>query len=119
MVTLTARRKKILKQLSALKKFHSTATVRKLRQELNRKLAALDANTGRVRRAKMQVSKAAKQKAANAARASKLRKYHNYLRQIPDSYPNLTYRELRRQFSERKQGRQTKVPDVVWRNPSP
>jgi hypothetical protein len=118
-MTLAEQRKKLRKQLKALKAFSNTAAVRRLRQELNRKLDALEAKAERGRQTKMPTSNAAAQKAANAARAGKLRKYHNYLRQIRDSYPNLTYRELRRQFSERKRGKQTKVPDVIWRNPSP
>ena len=114
------KKKKLLKQLKALKGFSNTAAVRKLRKELNRKLAALDSKTERgTRQTKRPPSKSVAQKSANATRASKMKKYHNYLRQIRDSYPNLTYRELRRQFSERKRGKQTKVPDVVWRNPSP
>ena len=118
-MTLAEQRKKLLQQLQALKSFPNTKAVRKLREELNRKIAAIDAKAARGKQTKLPFSKAAKQKAANEARAAKLRKYHNYLQQIRNNYPNLTYADLRKQFRERKQGKQTKVPDVVWRNPSP
>jgi len=56
---------------------------------------------------------------ANIKRSGKLRRYHNYIRQIRNSFPNLTYSQIRKQFSQRKQGFESDIPDVVWQNPSP
>jgi hypothetical protein len=48
-----------------------------------------------------------------------LKKQFNYLRQIRNQYPNISWLELRREFSKRKKGKDSKIPDVVWQNPSP
>ena len=56
---------------------------------------------------------------ANTARSGKLRRYHNYIRQIRNNFPNLTYTQIRKQLKERKQGFQVNIPDAVWQNPSP
>lgn len=117
--TLAERRKKLLKQLDALKIFSNTATVRKLRQELNAKLHALETKIERGKQAKLPLPKTSVHQNANAARAAKMRKYHNYIRQILNSYPGLKYADIRRQFSERKRGVKTDISDVIWRNPSP
>jgi len=48
-----------------------------------------------------------------------LKKYNNYLRQIRNQFPQLSYAELRKEFSKKRKGDKTKIPDVVWQNPSP
>ncbi|WP_415281116.1 hypothetical protein [Candidatus Nitrososphaera sp. FF02] len=118
-MTLAKQRKKILKQLDALKKFPNTSTVRKLRQELNEKLRRIDSRIQHGRQTKLPISKKQVKRMANAARAGKLHKYHNYIRQIHDNYPDLTYADIRRQYAERKKGKRSEIPDVIWRNPSP
>jgi hypothetical protein len=118
-MTLAKRRKKILKQLEALKGFPNTNSVRNLRQELKEKLRRIDARVKRGKQAKLPIPKKAMKRMADTARAAKLRKYHNYIRQIRDNYPGLTYADIRRQYNERKKGRPSKIPDPIWRNPSP
>ena len=119
-MNLREQRKKIAAELRALKTFTNTVTVRKLRQELQQKLHELDAKIQKQERAvKKPPSKKEIKQAANAVRAGKLRRYHNYIRQIRNNYPDLTYSQIRSQLTERKQGRQTAIPDVIWSNPSP
>ena len=118
-MTLAEQRKKILKQLDALKVFNDTAVVRKLRQELTGKLRAIEAKIKRGRQSKIPIPKADIRKMANASRAASMRKHHNYIKQIHTNYPDLSYREIQRQLKERKQGKQTKISDVIWHNPSP
>ena len=120
------KKKKLLlqQQLKALKSFSNTKAVRKLKEELETKLRQLERKAAteaqaRPRQTKLPISKAVIRRLANDKRSAKLRKYHNYLRQIRDNYPDLTYADLRKQFRERKEGKHTKVPDVIWRNPSP
>ena len=52
-------------------------------------------------------------------RSGKLKKYHSYLRMIRDSFPNLKYSQIRKQFAERRKGQETDIPDAIWQNPSP
>lgn len=116
---LAEQRKKIKEKLDALKIFSNTATVRKLRQELEEKLRSIDVQLKRGKQVTLPIPKDETERLANAARAAKLRKYHNYLRQIRNSYPDLKYADIRRRYHERKKGRKSKIPDVIWRNPSP
>ena len=48
-----------------------------------------------------------------------LKKRFRYLRLIRDQFPELSWLELRREFSRREKGLDSKIPDVVWQNPSP
>lgn len=115
----TGDKKKIRKQLDTLKGFPNTKTVRKLRKELQEKLARLESKPGKDRQTRLAVSRKEIRRQANLARARKVHKYHNYIKQIQKNYPNLTYSQIRKQFAERKSGKHTKIPDVIWRNPSP
>jgi hypothetical protein len=122
--TLERRISEIRKELAALKRFRRTRQrdlfIRRLAGEqrlVERQLSRLPTSTHSMKGGAMAERSASK--VANEARAGKMKKYHNYLRQIRNNYPDLTYAQLRRQFSERKRGIKTEVPDVVWRNPSP
>ena len=52
-------------------------------------------------------------------RSAKLKNYHRYMRLIRDNFPNLSYNQIRKQYSKRRQGQDVSIPDVVWQNPSP
>ena len=51
--------------------------------------------------------------------SSGLKKHFRYLRLIRDDFPDLTFGQLRKEFSRRKKGLETDIPDAVWQNPSP
>lgn len=115
----TRDKKKIQKQLDALKDFANTKAVRQLRKELQEKLSCLESRPRKFKQTRLPVSRKEIRRQANLARASKVHKYHNYIKQIQKNYPGLTYSQIRKQFAERKSGKHTKIPDVIWRNPSP
>jgi len=58
-------------------------------------------------------------KPITVTRSVKLKKYHRYMRLIRDNFPNLTYNQIRKQFSKKKHGQDVSIPDAVWQNPSP
>ncbi len=58
-------------------------------------------------------------KVITVTRSVKLKKYHRYMRLIRDNFPNLSYNQIRKQFSKKKQGQDVSIPDAVWQNPSP
>lgn len=98
---------KLLEQLHALKLFPNNKHVKELRKQINQKLKRLE-------------KPKEKQKSnPNITRSGKLRRYHNYIRQIRNNFPNLTYSQIRSQLSKRRQGKQVSIPDVIWQNPSP
>ena len=48
-----------------------------------------------------------------------LKRHFRYLRLIRDNFPDLTFGQLRKEFSRRRKGLESDIPDAVWQNPSP
>jgi hypothetical protein len=103
------KKKKLLEQLEALRIFPKTKLVKELQKQIQSKLEKFEQKEVKVK----------KKKEPNISRASKLRKYHHYLRLIRDNFPDLKYNEIRSQFSRRKKGHDVSIPDAIWKNPSP
>lgn len=97
---------KLVKQLEALKLFPNNKHVKELRKQIKLKLEKLE-------------NKKPKEKLQKHTKAGKLRRYHNYIRQIRNNFPNLTYSQIRSQLSQRRKGKSVSIPDVIWQNPSP
>jgi len=55
----------------------------------------------------------------NISRSNKLQRYWRYVKLIRDNFPNLSVKEIRKQLTLRTRGQKTKIPDVIWQNPSP
>lgn len=106
---MTDEKKKLLEQLSALKIFPNNKLVKQLRKQIADKLKKLETK-----------KKSEKPKPdPNKARSGKLRRYHNYIRQIRNNFPDLSYNQIRSQLKKRKEGKEVSIPDVIWQNPSP
>lgn len=102
------KRNKLLERLDALKLFpKNNKLVRQLRQQIKKQLERLD------------VIPSVESRNINTIRSSKLKRYHNYIRQIRNNFPNLTYNEIRQQFAKRRRQEDVSIPDAVWQNPSP
>jgi len=57
---------------------------------------------------------------ANKNRSSKNKRVWNYVKSIQRNYrPDLTLKDIRSQLKKHRQGLETEVSDVAWRNPSP
>ena len=108
-------KKKLLEQLDALKIFPKNKLVRELQRQIKNKLERLEKRK-EIKLVSSTINAIAK---ANLSRATKLRKYHHYVRLIRNNFPDLDYSTIRKQFSERKLGTQVSIPDVIWQNPSP
>ena len=105
--------RKLQEQLDALKIFPKNNLVKQLQKQITSKIKSLQKS---IKVPKPQIDK---QKLANQSRSVKLIKYHRYLRMIRDNFPDLEYKQIRKQFSKRKQGTDVSIPDAVWQNPSP
>ena len=101
-------KQKLLEQLNALKLFPNNKLVKQLRKQITSQLEKLDKKEPVI-----------KPKVKPSQKASKLRKYHRYLRMIRDNFPDLTYSQIRTQFAKRKRRDEVSIPDAVWQNPSP
>jgi hypothetical protein len=104
-------KKELLTQLEALKIFPKNKLVRELQKQIKLKITKLDTKT----RPKKTKSK----ESTNQSRSVKLQRYHRYIRQIQNNFPNLSYKQIRIQLSRRKKGQDVSIPDVIWQNPSP
>jgi len=104
-------KEKLLAQLKQLKVLPNFKEVKALRKRLQSELQKIKDYEKAVR--PIQTIN------LNQKRSGKLRRYHNYIRQIRNNFPNLTYNQIRKQLKERKQGLEVKIPDAVWQNPSP
>lgn len=102
-------KQKLLEQLDALKLFPNNKLVKQLRSQIIAQLEKLNKKE----------KTPTKPEIKSNQRASKLRKYHRYLRMIRDNFPDLTYSQIRTQFAKRKQGTEVSIPDAIWQNPSP
>jgi uncharacterized protein YpbB len=100
-------KEKLLEQLEALKLFPKNKLASQLRKQIQTKLQ------------KLERPKTIKPKKKNQTRSGKLRRYHNYIRQIRNNFPNLSYNQIRSQLKKRKEGQDVSIPDVIWQNPSP
>jgi hypothetical protein len=110
---MTQDKQKLLEQLEALKQFPKNKLVKELQKQIKSKLEKIE------QKEKIVEVKEETEDKTNLSRSSKLKKYHRYLRLIRDNFPDLSYSQIRKQFSQRKQGNDVSIPDVVWQNPSP
>ena len=100
-------KEKLLEHLDALKDFPNNKLVNALRQQIKTKIEKLD------------VAPITSSKNVNLSRSSKLKRYHNYIRQIRNNFPDLTYNQIRKQLAKRRKQEDVSIPDAVWQNPSP
>jgi len=113
MVNKKEQLKKLQEQLDALKIFPKSKLVVQLQKQIVSKINSVQKST------KILKPKINKQKLANESRSIKLKKYHRYIKMIRNNFPNLEHKEIRKQFSRRKQGMDVSIPDAIWQNPSP
>ena len=106
-MSIKDKREKLLEQIDALKIFPNNMLVRQLKKQIKKKLERLDLTKPNVI------------KDVNKTRSGKLKRYHNYIRQIRNNFPNLTYNQIRQQFAKRRRQEDVSIPDAVWQNPSP
>lgn len=104
-------KKRLLDQLEALKIFPKYKEVKALRQRLEQELARLEEIEPIVK----EVSKSSRGQKISQA----LARHFRYLRMIRNSFPDLKWIELRKEFSKKRKGEESNIPDFVWENPSP
>lgn len=105
---------KLREQIESLKDLPNIKEVIQLRKRLQKELT-------RATKPKSVLAKRFVDKTilANIKRSGKMKKYHNYLRQIRNHFPDLTYNQIKKEFAKRKKGFESDIPDAVWQNPSP
>lgn len=57
---------------------------------------------------------------ANRNRSEKMKRTWRYFRAMQENYyPDKNLKEIRSSFKKHREGLETEIPDVAWRNPSP
>jgi len=105
---------KVREHLESLKDLPNLKEVVALRKRLTKELEILSEKV----ESKIEVTEFPK--VTRAEKISRtLKKQFNYLRQIRNNFPDVSWLDLRREFSRRRKGLDSKVPDAIWENPSP
>ena len=112
MVSLDAN--KVREQLENLKDLPNLKEVTALRKRLEQELETLQVKEESNIKVIEFTGLTRAQKISNT-----LKKQFRYLRLIRNQFPKLSWLDLRREFSRRQKGLDSKIPDVVWQNPSP
>jgi regulator of replication initiation timing len=121
--TLEQRVKEIQKELSALKKFRKTKQRDQFVRQLVGEQSYLKRQLSRLASLPKRVTKREKQRRlsrANKQRRIKMKRSYDYFRAIQKNYyPDMSLRQIRSLFKKHREGLETDVSDIAWRNPSP
>ena len=120
---------KLKKQLQSIKEeieklsdFRDTPFLKKFRRQLEGEKSVILANISKITRSKesAEQEQSIKTQRANRNRSSKNKRIWNYIKSIQEHYrPDLSKKEIRSLLKKHRQGLETDIPDVAWRNPSP
>ncbi len=112
----------IERELKALKIFRITPQAKKFQRQLEGEKSFVKSEIAKQEATKEQKEqeKRLRREIADRNRSSKNKRVWNYVRSIKENYrPDLPIKEIRSQLKRHRQGLETEVSDVAWRNPSP
>jgi len=114
--------KTIQEELERLSAFRETQAQKKFQRQLRGESSVIKESIRKLSlttQDKEQLRKH-KQKQANKNRSSKNKRSWNYVKSIRGNYfPDKSVKEIRSALKRHRQGLETDIPDVAWRNPSP
>ena len=114
--------KTIQHELVDLDKFRDTKPLEKFRRQLQGELSHLKERIKKLTITKKEKnrSRIEKLRKANKNRSSKNIRVWNYVKSIQRNYfPDKSIKEIRTSLKKHRQGLETDIKDVIWRNPSP
>ena len=109
-------------EILKLSEFRETQALRKFQRQLQGEFSVIKENIRKLTLTKQdkQRLRKHKQKQANKNRSSKNIRAWNYVKSIKENYfPDKSLKEIRSALKQHRQGLETDIPDVAWRNPSP
>lgn len=112
----------IARELAALKFFRITSQLKKFKRQLEGEKSFVKSEIAKLETTKAQKEqeRQLRREIANRNRSSKNKRVWNYVKSIQKNYhPKLSLKEVRSQLKRHRQGLETEVSDVAWRNPSP
>ena len=102
--------------------FRETSPLKKYQRQLRGELSVIKENIKKLTITKEEkiILKKHRQTQANRIRITKNKRVWNYVKSIQQNYfPDKSLKEIRSALKRHKQGLETDIPDVAWRNPSP
>ena len=109
-------------EIQRLSEFRDTPFTRKFRRQLGGEKSVILAKITKLNQSQeeKQAEKSQRQNHANRMRSQKMKRTWRYLRSIQQNYPiKMTLKELRTALRKHRQGLETDVSDIAWKNPSP
>lgn len=100
----------IIKQLENLKNLPKFKEVKALRHRLEKDLQRFEGIEPIVK----EISKPRNEKISQS-----LKHHFRYLRLIRNNFPDIKWKDLRKEYSKKRKGEESNIPDFVWENPSP
>ena len=114
--------KAIQGELQDLERFRDTKALRRFKRLLHGDLSTTKEKIKKLTETQDEQKERRRQRleTANKNRSSKNKRVWNYVKSIQKNYhPDLMLREIRAQLKRHREGLETDVSDVAWRNPSP
>ena len=112
----------IKEEMEKLESFRDTILLRKFKRQLQGELSTIRNQikiTPKTREQKEE-QKQEKRNKANRNRSIKNKRVWKYVKSIKENYfPDKSLKEIRTSLKKHKQGLETDISDVAWRNPSP
>jgi len=112
----------IERELGTLKNFRLTTALKRFKRQLEGEASVIRAKIVKLQETEEERKERHKRRleTANRNRSSKNKRVWKYVKSIQENYhPELSLKEIRSQLKRHKQGLETEVSDVAWRNPSP
>ena len=112
----------IERELDTLKNFRLIPALKRFKRQLEGEASVIRAKIVKLQETEEEREERHKQrlKIANKNRSSKNKRVWKYVKSIKENYhPELSLKEIRSQLKRHKQGLETEVSGVAWRNPSP
>jgi len=107
-------------EIGKLSEFRESQALKK--RQLKGELSVIKENIRKLTLTKQDKQQLRKQKQtqANRNRSVKNKRVWNYVKSIQQNYfPDKSLKEIRSALKNHRQGLETDIPDVAWRNPSP
>lgn len=114
--------KTIQTELEGVSVFRETTALKKFQRQLKGELSVIKESIVKLTSSKQDKEELKNQKRtqANKNRSSKNKRVWNYVKALQRNYyPNKPLKEIRSLLKKHRQGLETDIPDVAWRNPSP
>lgn len=112
----------ILGELNGLVNFRDTPQLGKFKRQLHGEISNVKQKIDKLTETQQEKEQGHDDliNTANRTRSAKNKRTWNYIKSIQKNYfPDKSFAEIRSALKRHRQGLETDIPDVVWRNPSP